>query len=71
MTHLKYHDNTTSRSKKIHFFTPLVDKPNLENLTFTYRVKINFQVDFVTGYLPIDHVKAVRETKNDTKFLII
>ena len=34
MTLLKYHDNTTSRSKKIQFFTPLVDKLDLENLTF-------------------------------------
>ena len=34
ITHLKYHVNTTSRSKKIASCTPLVDKPNLENLTF-------------------------------------
>ena len=36
-SHLKYHVNTTNRSWKNLFFTPLAHKVPLENLTFIYK----------------------------------
>ena len=43
-SHLKYHVNTTNRSWKNLFFTPLAHKVPLENLTFKYHFFFsNFQ----------------------------
>ena len=38
-SHLKYHVNTTNRSWKNSFFTPLAHKVPLENLTFIFKVR--------------------------------